>query len=74
MLLNLLLANIRILLCFFFFSLVISSDFLTIPVAREKIKVKLAFAIPDGILVTLESEIIDTPPFVAHNTIKILSI
>ena len=54
--------------------LVISSNFLTIPVAREKIKVILALAIPAGAPITLENEIIDTPSLVALNTIKILSI
>ena len=57
-----------------FLFLVISSNFLTIPVAREKIKLELALAIPTGAPITLENEIIDTPPLVAHNAIKILSI
>ena len=47
---------------FFFFFLVISSNCLTIPVAREKIKVKLALAIPAGVPITLKNKIIDTPP------------
>ena len=59
---------------FFFFFLVISRNFLTILVAREKIKVKIALAISAGILITLENEIIDTPTLVAQNTIEILSI
>ena len=46
MLSSLLLANIRILLCFFFLFLVILSNFLIISVVREKINVKLALAIP----------------------------
>ena len=74
MLLSLLLANIRILSCFFFLFLVIFSNFLTIPVVREKIKVKLALAIPTGAPTILVNEIIDTPPIVAFKTIKILSI
>ena len=73
MLLSLLLANIRILSCFFFLFLVIFSNFLIIPVVREKIKVKLALAIPTGAPITLVNEIIDTPPLVALKTIKILS-
>ena len=73
MLLSLLLANIRILSCFFFLFLVIFSNFLTIPVVREKIKVKLALAIPTGAPTTLVNEQIDTPPVVALKTIKILS-
>ena len=47
-LLSLLLANIRILSCFFFFYLVVFNKFLVIPADREKIEVKLALAIPTG--------------------------
>ena len=74
MLFSLLLANIRILSCFFFLFLVIFSNFLTIPVVREKIKVKLALAIPTGAPTILVNEIIDTPLLVALKTTKILSI
>ena len=73
MLLSLLLANIRILSCFFFFFLVVLNNFLTIPVVREKIKVKLALAIPTGAPKTLVNEQMDTPPVVALKAIKILS-
>ena len=72
MLLSLLLANIRILPCFFIFFLVIN-NFLVIPVVREKNKVRLALAIPTGAPIILVNEIIDTPPVVALKTIKILS-
>ena len=65
MLLSLLLANIRILLCFVFLFLVTFCNFLTIPVVREKMKVKLALAIPTGAPRILVNEIIDTPPLVA---------
>ena len=51
-----------------FFFLVIFNNFLVIPVVREKSKVKLALAIPTGAPVTLENEIIDTPPVVALET------
>ena len=51
-----------------------SNNFLTIPVIREKIKVKLALAIPAGAPTTLVKEQIDTPPVVALKTIKILTI
>ena len=64
MLLSLLLANIRILSCFFFLFLVISNNCLTVPVAREKIKVRLALTISTGALPILVNEIIDTPLFV----------
>ena len=73
-LLSLLLANIRILSCFFFFFLVIFNNFLTIPVVKEKIKIKLALPIPTGAPITLVNEIIDTPPVVTLKIIKILSI
>ena len=53
---------------FIFFS---CYNFLTIPVAREKIKVKIALAIPAGAPIILVNEIIDTPPVVALKTIKI---
>ena len=59
---------------FLFFFLVTFNNFFTIPVVKEKIKVKLALAIPTGAPITLVNEIIDTPPVVALKTIKILSI
>ena len=49
------------------------SNFLIILVAREKIKVKFALAIPTGTPTTFVKEMIDTPPLVALETIKILS-
>ena len=74
MLLSLLLADIRVLSCFFFLFLVIFSNFLIIPVVREKIKERLALAIPTGAPTKLVIEIIDTPLLVAPKTMKILSI
>ena len=73
-LLCLLLANIRILSCFFISYHVIFNNFLTIPVVRETIKVKLALAILIGAPIILVNERIDTPPVVALKTIEILSI
>ena len=73
MLLSLHLANIRI-LCFLFLFLVIFNNFLTIPIIKEKIKVRLALAIPTGAPIIPVNEIIDTLPLVALKTIKILSI
>ena len=49
------------------------SNFLTIPVVREKIKVKLALVIPTGAPTTLVNKMIDTPTLVAPKTIKMLS-
>ena len=56
-----------------FFFLVTFNNFLVIPVAREKIKVKIALAIPTGAPTILVNKQIDTPPVVALKTIKILS-
>ena len=44
-----------------------------IPVAIEKIKVKLLLAIPAGTPIILANEIIDIPLLVTLNIIKILS-
>ena len=57
----------------FLFFLVILNNFLTIPVVREKIKVKLALTIPTGAPIILVNEIIDTPPLFALEAIKNLS-
>ena len=72
MLLSLPLVNIRILSCFFFFFLVIFSNFLVIPVVREKNKVKLALAIPTDAPTILINEQINTPRVVALKGIKML--
>ena len=48
------------------------SSFFIIPVVKEKIKVKLALAIPAGAPTVLTDEI-QTPRLVALKTIKILS-
>ena len=45
-----------------------------IPVAREKVKVKLALAIPTCAPIAFVNETIDIPPAVALKTINILSI
>ena len=50
------------------------SNFLIIPIVREKIKVKLALAILAGAPTTLVREMIDTPLLVAFKAIKTLSI
>ena len=46
------------------------NNLLVIPVVREKIKVKLALAIPTGAPTIVVNEIIDIPPVAA---LKILS-
>ena len=68
MLLSLLLANIRIFSSFSLFFLFILSNFLTIPIIREKNKVRLSLAIPAGAPIILLSEIIYTPPLAALKT------
>ena len=73
MLFSLLLTKIRILSCFFCLLLVMLSNFLIIPVVREKIKVKLAPAISIGAPTTLTGKKIQTPPIAAFKTIKTLS-
>ena len=50
------------------------SNFLIIPVVKEKLRVKLAPAIPKGAPATLTEEIIQTPPLVALKTMKTLSL
>ena len=47
------------------------SKFLIIPVVREKIKVKLALAIPTGAPTMLVKQMIETTPIVALKTIKL---
>ena len=73
MLSSLLLANIRILSCFFFLFLVILRNFSIIPVVGEKIKVKNAFAIPTAAPTTLADKMIQTPLLLVLQTIKILT-
>ena len=57
-----------------FFLSLYSIFFLTIPVVREKRKVKIALAISTGAPTIVVNEIIDTPPLVALKTIKAWSI
>ena len=46
------------------------SNVLIIPVAMEKIRVRLTPAFPTGVSATLTEEMIQTPPLVALKTIK----
>ena len=48
------------------------SNFLIIPVVREKIRVKLAPAVPAGALKTFKEKMIQTPPLLALKRIKAL--
>ena len=49
------------------------TNFFVIPVVKEKIKVKLAPAIPIGAPTTLTEEIIQTPALAALKIVKTLS-
>ena len=49
------------------------SNFLIIPVAKEKIKVKLARAIPTGAPTAIADEMIQTPLVFALKTVQIFS-
>ena len=49
------------------------NNFLIILIVREKIKAKLALAIPAGASTMLADEMIQTLPLIALKTIKILS-
>ena len=73
MLFNLLLANITILLCFFFLFLVVFNNFFAMPVDTEKARLKLTLAIPTGAPITIENDEIKMLQLVADKTIKDLS-
>ena len=73
MLFNLLLANITILLCFFFLFYAVFNNFYIIPVVNENAKLKLALAIPTGAPITVANQTIELLPLVADKTIKDLS-
>ena len=67
LLFNLLLANIAILLCFFFLFLVVFSNVFTRPVDNEN--VRLALAISTGVPITVANDAIEMLPLVADKTI-----
>ena len=74
MLFNLLLAKIKILLCFFFLFLVIFNNFFIIPIVKENTRLKLALVTLAGTPIALIiKKIIDIPPLVADKTVKALS-
>ena len=67
---NFLLANITILLCFFFLFLVAFNNFFTSPVHNENARLKLVLAIPIGAPIAVPKDAIETPPLVTDKTIK----
>ena len=72
MLFNLLLANITVLLCFFFLFHVFNS-FFTIPVKIDNARLKLAVTIPTGASITIANDAIEMLPVVTDKTINDLS-
>ena len=74
MLFNLLLANIIILLSFFFLSRVVFNSFFTIPVDNENARLRLALAIPTGVPITVANDAIEILPLAANKTIKDIKI
>ena len=70
---NLLLANITILLCFFFLFHVVLNSFFTIPVKIENERLKLALVIPTGAPITVANDAMVKLPVVTDKTINDLS-
>ena len=68
MLFNLLLANITILLSFFFLFRVNFNNFFTTPAEMKSARLKLALAIPRGAPVKVANDAIDMLPLVADKT------
>ena len=73
MLLNLLLANITILLCFFFFFSLFFNNYFISPVDNENVRLRLALAIPTSFPITVANDTIEMLALVADKTIKDLS-
>ena len=71
MLFNLLLANIIILLCFFFLFLVVFDNFFTSPVDSENSRLRLALAIPTGVPITVANDGIEMLPLLLIKQLKI---
>ena len=68
MLFSLLLANITILLCFFFLFPVAFHSFFTISLEIENVRLKLAIAIPTGAPITVENDAIEMVPVITDKT------
>ena len=73
MLFNLFLANVTILLCFFFLFYVDFNNFFTMPVDIENSTLKPGLAIPTGAPITVANDAIEMLPLVLYKTIKDLS-
>ena len=70
---NLLLANITILLCFFFLFLIVLKNFFTNPDVIENVTPRLAPTIPAGALITLANDAIEILPNNTDKTFNYLS-
>ena len=66
MLFNLLLANVTILLCFFFLFLIAFSNFFNSPVHNENARLRLALVIPIGASISVAKDAIETPPLLTE--------
>ena len=73
MLFNLLIGNIKVLLCSLFLFCVFLNNFFTIPAEIGNARLKLALAIPTGAPVTVPNNAIEMLPLVRDKTIKDLS-
>ena len=73
MLFNLLLANITILLCFFFLFLIVFKNFFTNPDVIENVKPQLAPIIPAGAPITVANDAIEMLPDNIDKTFNDLS-
>ena len=68
MLFNLHLANITILLCFFFLFRVVFKNFFKTPVEIENVRLRLALAFPTRAPITVANDAIEMLPLVADKT------
>ena len=73
MLLNLLLASITILLCFFFLFLIVFKNFFANPDVMENVRPQLAPIIPAGAPITLANDAIEILPDNIDKTFNDLS-
>ena len=67
---NLLVANITILLCFFFLLFVVFNIFFTISVQTKNARLKLALVIPTGAPIAVANDAIEILPAVTDKTIN----
>ena len=73
MLFDLLLANIKFLLCFFFLFLFVFDSSFTIPVEIENSRLKLALTIPTSVPTTVANDRTEMLPVVTDKTMNYLA-